>query len=237
MVVWLFAGGGHTELRLPPFFEKYFPACRFERALPVRERGPAMGGGMGHTGKSLLERVQKRLQEMLQHSAPPDIILILDDLDCRDGPQAEHALRATVATIPKVGATPLVIALAAPEIESWLLADWAHTFGQYSKFRARSQEMQHYLSTTGQVPFAQPETFSTYDPDKKSCREKLSDAIAEAACRSMGHFSKKEDTPALLPLLNPDIVSGKCPHFRKFWSALHDHCDRKKSPAAHGEDA
>ena len=42
MVVWLFAGGGESEVRgLVPFLEKNFAGCTFERKTPIRQKpGP-----------------------------------------------------------------------------------------------------------------------------------------------------------------------------------------------------
>ncbi len=235
VVVWLFAGGGHSELKLPLFLERHFP-CRFERKMPVRPRSPLPGpagerrplpkSGMGHTGKSLQNALPGRLQASLDHESPPALILVVDDLDCHDREEAEQALQKAVRLVPGAGDLPLVIAFAVPEIESWLLADWDHTFGKHTKFRASSEQMRHHLSETGKVHFAQPETFSVYDPEKDSCQEKLSEMIEEAYRDShdRGHFSKADDTSALLTMLDPHRVSGKCPQFRLFWSDLRRHC-------------
>lgn len=45
MVVWLFAGGGESEIDgLVPFLRKHFPHCHFERITPARiKRGPKPG--------------------------------------------------------------------------------------------------------------------------------------------------------------------------------------------------
>ncbi|MBF0461766.1 MAG: DUF4276 family protein [Magnetococcales bacterium] len=241
MVVWLFAGGGHSELTLPYFFRKHFP-CQFELKLPVRIRAPLPvkagerrslpKSGMGHSGKGLRDAVQRRLQESLDKQRPPNLILVMDDLDCHDRAWAEQGLQKAVQSVPNAAGIPLIIAFAVPEIESWLLADWDHTFGTHTTFRSCSAAMRHYLSRVSKVNFAHPETFSEYDPAKKSCKEKLSEAIADAYlnCPGEEYFSKREDTGALLPLLDPAIVASKCPHFRQFWSELRQQCATDVAP-------
>ena len=47
VVVWVFAGGGESEVRgLIPFLEQNFSNCKFERKTPARQKpGPKPGKG------------------------------------------------------------------------------------------------------------------------------------------------------------------------------------------------
>ena len=224
MVVWLFAGGGEAEVRgLIPFFEKNF-ACTFKRMMPARKK-PGARPGHGLTGKGLARPVKRQLKAALKRGEKCDLILILDDLDCRDAnDQEKHLLRA-VDDVP--GATDIkrLVGFAAPELEAWLIADWDGTFAQDVDFRKEHAGMRWWLSHEKKVPFDAPETFSSYDPDRDTCEEKLSDAIIESA-REKGtqRYSKATHTPRLLVKIDPKIVSDKCPLFKKLHVYLSDFC-------------
>ena len=89
MVVWVFSGGGESEVRgFLPFLEKTFPGCRFERKTPIRGKlgpKPNKASSYGKTGKSLIDQIKQELPLALK--AEPnkcDLILVFDDLDCRD---------------------------------------------------------------------------------------------------------------------------------------------------------
>ncbi|WP_265239484.1 hypothetical protein [Lyngbya sp. CCAP 1446/10] len=71
-----------------PFLEKTFPGCRFERKTPVRQKPgpkPNKAGSYGKTGNSLIEQIKEELPIALKGEANKcDLILVFDDLDCRD---------------------------------------------------------------------------------------------------------------------------------------------------------
>lgn len=97
MVVWLFAGGGESEVQgLVPFLKKCFsPEIYFDRKTPVKRKPGAKPGkkpvvSHGKTGKSLVQEVKLRLLMALKNETPCDLILILDDLDWTPFSKARH---------------------------------------------------------------------------------------------------------------------------------------------------
>lgn len=230
MVVWVFAGGGESEVRgLIPFLEKQFD-CTFERKTPIRQKpGPKPlktrnAQAYGKTGKSLAEQIEKELRIALKQGQC-DLILVVDDLDCHDAQKQEERFLRAIDSVPGAAEIKKIVAFAAPELEAWLIADWDNTIAKDVDFRRDHLAMRWWLSHEKNVPFDAPESFSLYDPSKKACQEKLSDAIIESAWEKGSEaFSKAIHTPRLLQKINPKTVSQKCPLFRALHTFLSDFC-------------
>ena len=233
MVVWVYSGGGEAEVRgLFPFLEKTFPGCRFERKTPVRQKPgpkPNKAGSYGRTGKSLIDQIKQELPIALK--AEPnkcDLILVFDDLDCRDSQSQKSKILSEISKIPECADIEKFIGFAAPEIEAWIIADWNNSIAKNSDFRGRQERMRWWLSAEKNVPFDSPESFSEYDREKDCCREKLSEALIESSVyqaeRHNTRFSKGLHTPLLLREIDPNEVQKKCPLFRELYNYLNNFC-------------
>lgn len=241
VVVWVFAGGGEAEVRgLIPFLEQNFPGCKFERKTPVLQKpGPKPGkvSGYGKTGKSLIAQISKELPIALKNEPNKcELILVFDDLDCRDTDTEKYknmdrekildAIReqysAAISKIPECDNINKLISFAAPELESWIIADWDNTIAKHPDFRNRHERMRWWLSTQRNIPFDNPESFSEYDPTRDCCQEKLSEALIESSIlkESEARFSKGSHTPLLLLAIRCDEVQKKCPLFREMYNYL-----------------
>ena len=226
MVVWVFAGGGETEVAgLIKFLQKLFPNYLFTRYTPFdsTKKGvkPNRKSTFGVTGKSLIQSIQKYLPvAFLNEKHKPNLILVIDDLDCGDLNHQREQFLDCITNIDKTKNIERYIAFAAPEIESWIIADWDHTLAKAEKFKAKHQRMRHWLSTQKKVPFDRPESFREYDPDKKTCKEKLSNLLIEASSQEIEdqgkEYKKSEDSPELLLRIEKEILVQKCPIFGDF---------------------
>ena len=233
VVVWVFSGGGEAEVRgFLPFLEKTFPGCRFERKTPVRQKpGPKANkaGSYGRKGQSLIEQIKQELPLALKAEANKcDLILVFDDLDCRDSQTQKSKILAELSKIPECAALNKFVGFAAPEIEAWIIADWNNSIAKNSDFRGRQERMRWWLSAEKNVPFDSPESFSEYDREKDCCREKLSEALIESSVyqaeRHNTRFSKGLHTPLLLREIDPNEVQKKCPLFRELYNYLKNFC-------------
>lgn len=250
MVIWVYAGGGESELGqrnkhnsmlenggLINFLKKNFPNCTFERKTPIRQKPGGKANkpniSYGKTGISLIAQIKEELSNALKNEPNQcSLILIFDDLDCRNHKEQKDKFLSTVneilANFNLTDQIPIFVAFAAPEIESWLIADWDNSIARHTDFRInkRHEKMRNWLSSQCKIPFDNPESFSKYDPNKKACQEKLSDLLIESTIREdpnnlhQNRFSKKEHTPLLLLSLDPNIVKDKCPLFREFYEYL-----------------
>ncbi|MFN9614553.1 MAG: hypothetical protein ACK55M_03475, partial [Dolichospermum sp.] len=124
VVIWVFSGGGESEVRgLIPFLEKNFPSCKFERKTPVLQKpGPKPGkaSGYGKTGKSLIAQISKELPITLKNEPNKcDLILVFDDLDCRDPIAEREKFLAVISKISECADIEKFVGFAAPELESW----------------------------------------------------------------------------------------------------------------------
>ncbi len=230
MVVWLFAGGGYTELKgLVPFLKKHFSGgCKFERKTPVKHKpGPKpnkVKSGYGKTGKSLEAEIKKRIRIALATGEKCDKILVIDDLDCRDYVKQENKFISAVNAVKDAESIDKFVGFAAPEMEAWIIADWDNSIAKHSDFRNRQKSMRHWISQ--RITFKAPETFGVYNKKKDTCNEKLSDAIIEASVLEQGErYSKRIHTPLLLMRINPKKVAEKCPLFRKLFNWLNKLCN------------
>ncbi|MEG4442745.1 DUF4276 family protein [Microcoleus sp. AT9_B5] len=237
VVVWVFSGGGEAEVRgFFPFLAKTFPGCRFERKTPVRNKPgpkpPNKASGQGRTGQSLIEQIKQELPIALK--AEPnkcDLILVFDDLDCRDSQTQKSKILAELSKIPECADIEKFVGFAAPEIEAWIIADWNNSIAKNSDFRCpRHKRMRWWLSTQRKVSFENPESFSEYDSKRDCCREKLSDVLIASTIvehesnLDKARFSKGVHTPLLLREIDPNEVQKKCPLFRELYNYLNDFC-------------
>jgi hypothetical protein len=226
VVVWVFAGGGETEVAgLIKFLQKLFPNYLFTRYTPFdsTKKGakPNKKSTLGASNISLIQAIQKYLPlAFLNEKHKPDLILVIDDLDCGDLNHQREQFLDCITNIDKTKNIDRYIAFAAPEIESWIIADWDHTLAKAEKFKAKHQRMRHWLSTQKKVPFDQPESFGEYNHNKKSCKEKLSNLLIEASSQEIEdqgkEYKKSEDSPELLLRIEKEILVQKCPIFGDF---------------------
>ncbi|HYO06728.1 MAG TPA: DUF4276 family protein [Phototrophicaceae bacterium] len=235
VVVWVYSGGGEAEVRgFFPFLDKTFPGCRFERKTPVsRKPGPKpnKAASYGRTGKSLIEQIKQELPLALK--AEPnkcDLILVFDDLDCRDAQEEKRKiLEDEIPKILECADIQKIVGFAAPEIEAWIIADWNNSIAKHPDFRGRHERMRWWLSTQKKVSFENPESLSEYDSQRDCCREKLSEYLIESSVqdevdRDKARFSKGLHTPLLLREIDPNKVQKKCPLFRELYNYLNKFC-------------
>ena len=234
MVVWVFAGGGESEVRgLIPFLEKNFPGCSFERKTPVRQKpGPKPNKvvSYGRTSQSLIEQIKEELPIALKGEANKcNLILVFDDLDCRDPTTQRETILQELSKVQECAGIEKFVGFAAPELEAWIIADWDNSIAKNSDFRGRHERMRYWLRRQRNVPFDSPESFSEYDSEKDCCQEKLSKALIESteqdeADRNKSRFSKRLHTPLLLLEINSNTVQQKCPLFRELYNYLNNFC-------------
>ncbi len=229
MVVWVFAGGGQAELKgLIDFLEKHFPRIQFERKTPVRQKlagkprpGAASQAGHGKTDLSLIRQLKQQLQHALIYQTPCDLILVIDDLDCKDAASQRQRFDDAINDVTTATTIQRIIAFAAPELESWIIADWNSSIAKHIDFRQSHAAMRRWLSADKKLSFDKPESFGDYNPETETCREKLSNVLIEST-RQKGQtqYSKALHTPALLQMIIPETVQSKCPLFKQWFSQL-----------------
>jgi len=231
-VIWLFAGGGEAEIRgLVPFFRRHFADISFERKTPViRKPGPRPGinqCGYGLTGRSLVAEIIERLKKAFLMGERCDAILVIDDLDCRDyNNQKSIFINAIIPLLRGFDISNIHVGFSAPELESWIIADWDNSVACHPDFRRRHERMRHWLGSAN-IPFGSPESFGVYDAARDCCDNKLSDLIIESSMRheddrNYPRYSKANHTPLLLQDIRPEIVKDKCPIFKQLFLFLHE---------------
>jgi len=234
VVIWLFAGGGESEIRgLVPFLKKHYPGYRVLRMTPIiRKPGPRPGftlPGYGKTGESLASEIRDRLPDVLARNEECDVILVIDDLDCRNEIAQQDRLLSAIDSVHGVRSVTRFVGFAAPELESWIVADWDNSVAKHQDFRGRHNRMRHWLSTVKRIPFNTPESYGVYNAAKDSCDEKLSEAIIESTMqhpedKHRPRYSKALHTPTLLLMIDPEVVKDKCKNFRKIHLFLNENC-------------
>lgn len=224
MVIWVFAGGGEAELRgLSIFLRSNFKSHIFEMQTPFRQKpGPRPNKyhALGQTGSSLRRQIKVSLEQALR-GGRCDRILVLDDLDCHDIEQCRQAFEITLQTIAGAETIEHIIAFAAPEIEAWLIADWARSFANWREFRPYQVQIRRalaeaYRESTAEGDIGQPENFSWRDTDRNACAQKLSEKIQDVVQRIAGsQYSKDEHSGSLLQQVRADVIQQSCPTFRR----------------------
>ena len=238
MIVWVFAGGGESEISgLKPFLDKSFPKCKFKLCTPIRDK-PAPkfrreAPSQGYTGRSLLTQIKVQLHIKLDLKDTCDLIVIFDDLDypltetqelkfaVQKRQTFEDFLKQIWKKYPERPPINHIIGFAKPELESWVIADWEQTVAKAPEFRERSKSMQHWLAAERKVSFSSPENFGLDSNFEKSYHKKLSDVIIEASEKQEGiRYSKQIHTARFIKNLDAAIAQQKCPEFRKFFTTL-----------------
>lgn len=233
MKVWVFAGGGETEVKglIPYFLQPHFSSCHFDRKTPIRRKpGPKLNKkyAYGKTGLSLASEIKMRLPEALKYESPCDLILVFDDLDCHAPSERKNLFINTINAISSAQHLKRLVAFAAPEVEAWLIADWDNTIAKHSDFRVCQHNMRHWLQRDKKVPFDAPESYSQLNQTGNGCENKLSEIIVESTvqndyeCKS--RYTKSNHTPLLLKDLNIGIVKQKCPLFADWYNMLEQIC-------------
>lgn len=239
LVIWLFAGGGEAELGsregsvqgIVNFFEKHFPHLTFIRITPVRNKRPphrvtanAAINALGKTGDSFIKQITAKLEDAIKYRNPLcDVILILDDLDCACDKNRIKLIDNAINQACKGEFQNItrIIGFAAPELESWIIADWDNTIAAHIDFRENQSAMRTWL-VENNLSFENPESFSSPNQKGDACKEKLSELLIESSRQNnQTVYSKSQHTPFLLHnALNPNVVAKKCPLFRDFFTQL-----------------
>jgi len=138
----LFLTCGYTEAgEMQTFLRKMNPALEFKQYLPNKTKKKK---GMekvvssqicGLTGSNLLHKTYEILRRHREEISECVAILIEDDLDNRFYGWSDEQINAYLEGVQKSVRNavnceiPVFILYAAPEIESWFIADWDHGFG------------------------------------------------------------------------------------------------------------
>lgn len=241
MVVWLFAGGGQTEVGgLPFFLQRNFGQHQFERKTPIvhkkAARPPKVPSAnpedrieiVTMTGHELSRQIRQILRKYWYPGAC-DLILVLDDLDCHDLQKRRSLLENAARQTIQDDKFPVTVGFAAPEIEAWIIADWRNTFEMDREFRntAETQPAYQIHRTLAEryarngCSIARPEQFSQFDAERDSCAVKLSDVLIELIWLQMGiQYSKADHSARMLKFADARQVQALCPAFRNVYVDL-----------------
>ena len=241
MIVWVFAGGGESEISgLLPFLRREFPNCDFQRITPVSNKDgrkpKKFPSPQGLTGKSLLKEVEDRLTHKFKLNDPLcQLILIFDDLDYppldskapnefsqQKHQEFENVLNKIWKKHPQIVPINHVIGFAKPELESWVVADWYQTVAKDLDFREKAEAMRRWLANERKLLFSSPEDFGLDPEVEENYHKKLSDTIIESAKEQEAEkrYSKRIHTARFIKQLDSAIAQQKCPEFRKFFTTL-----------------
>lgn len=241
-----------TWQRLFPAVQK--PGPKPNRSTGVPGQSPAFpqpsSDLQGMTGDRLIQEMKKRLKEYHRHSQL-DIVLLEDDADCRfntSTSDAESESRECIEREAKLQQEvstelgrdiPVVMLLASPEVETWLLADWERSFqAAYPSLRvALKRHLKQRLGLDGT-----PDELERFGGpcQNGSCSHKLSASLeaafqvtqeedlalfsALAALRALGRqpaYSKRIEGPAMLGRIRPEVVAERCRlYFRPAYQRL-----------------
>lgn len=228
MVIWVFAGGGETELKgLILFLTKNFTFHAFERKTPIRKKPgprPSLYHALGYTGQSLRDQIGFALEQALRDGIC-DRILVLDDLDCHNLEERSRLFDEAIRQVPGTETIRRMIAFAVPEIEAWLISDWNQSFAidldlrrYHVVIRRELSRIYQESSINGDINL--PESFSVLNEERGACDRKLSEEISQTVRIVTGiNYSKDEHSGSMLQRVRAEVIQSVCPIFRR---ALYD---------------
>lgn len=253
-----FFTGGYTELNAMKLFMKkindrveYIQLCptgsrKSKDAIRRRHTENIEIGQNGLTGASLISYVLNFVEKNRFKEEAYDAILIEDDKDDRFlFPNSDGT-----ATIDKDGwerfykdvrkrleekcpNIPILLFLAAPEVEAWFLSDWENSFGKVYSDRLTAPQ-NHYFSIRFRKYINEQiitpkyssaiEEYGYFDSRYRKLSEEIQTALAERDffadyTPSFEHdpirYSKRVEGETMLEELDPQIVSQHCTSFFK----------------------
>lgn len=253
-----FFTGGHTELNaMKPFMRKINSRVDYIQLCPIGERkskdmirgrraGSISQKQSGRTGQALIDFVLGFIQTERFREELYDAILIEDDKDDRflqvqpDGTASidsskweefEQYIRAEVAAhCPDI---PVLLFLAAPEVEAWLLSDWDNSFGKIYRDRLTagqnnyfSNRFRRHINEQILTQQYQPliESYGYFDGQYRKLSLELQRALetvdflegyTPAPEDVVIRYSKRFEGEAMLEEIDPLAVARRCPVFFK----------------------
>ena len=261
-----FFTGGYTELYgMTQFLIKINGDVDFIKLTPTRERRSKEDirnrtrhmeiiakRESGLTGEKLIEHVKEFVQSERFKEEQYDVILIEDDKDDRfltiqdDGTSVfnEEEWETFKDDVQKqlqdVGVTiPIILIMAAPEVEAWFLADWDNSFGaEYRKIL--SNEQNQYFSTKFRIHINEEilterykdniESYGYFDRKYVKLSEKIQKSLDEndfmagysGECSGkMIRYSKTQNGGRMLANIDSQKILQKCSHcFREGYYKL-----------------
>lgn len=237
MRVGLFATGGYTEVGgLQRVLERWLPGVQITRCLPTAQKGrkldpltpsPAPNHN-GLTGEALIREAISMVS--MYHAGDRcgfDVLVLADDADCRFGCETKDGWEGFVEQVTerfRAAAQrpdlPVVVLLASPEVEAWLVADFDNGFGDahflascFDNGAASRGAVQQALSGVLKRPWREVEAFGC-PPHNGSCSSKLSTAIGGAlsALNHSSHpYSKWKHGALMLQRVDPERLVNGCP--------------------------
>lgn len=274
-----FFTGGYTESNaMPGFLSKINNKVQFKQFCPNRTKKrkcPGLDKDLidevsGLTGPALLRYVYTYLTKHSAEVSDFDAVIIEDDLDGRfyeeliPGKKESRVSRRTREFENRCGEVaktvreklgkdesfPVIQFFASPEMETWFLADWDHTFGliygpkgisvltleENNFFSNRFQtylnkfvlltyadQIENYGYICGVYKKLSDEIIASYDTFKimlESPKETFPFAREIAENQSL-NYKKKLHGDFMLQCLSPDMVWQKCPiYFREAFKQL-----------------
>lgn len=231
MVVWFVTSFGWTEIVFGTFLKNVLEECGFDGFQVVRKcryytKGPKptlYRQNSGLSGEGLLRELTSTVQMEIEYGNTfPDMLIVSDDTDCRivyDQNEKKYVYNSNYyrQRVQELSAlikqyrpqTKLVFMLAAPEIETWFLADCDNTFcREYSGVTLQTVNQR----CGGILPIKELENFShTYMND--ACQDKLSEDCLQQV-PGLERYSKRLQGQFFLERLDP----GKLRVLRYFFA-------------------
>ena len=221
-LVYVYATDSYTETTIKDFLRKINPQIRWVVRSPYLRKMPKkdyLSSGIlpvltGRTGADLEVFMIEEIKEHLSILSECDAIVLEDDLDQRDSKEDQNEylhkqqarLNATISGLSKTCKTRLICMYAAPEIETWLIEDWANSFGDTRLFDQQiATELRKSLNKM------RDECGGNFECYSHHFTEKFSDWIV----------SKIQQLSIEFDIVNPDKASySKMNHGAKFLRAI-----------------
>lgn len=252
--------GGWTECGyMTHFLEKINSRLDYRQRFPQKNIGKKGKSRThfkvdGKTGSALIKWIYDDIRNHKEDFQKYSGILIEDDLDDqfflqsktgRDYSRIEarkEEITKEIRTLLQNEKMPVFFLFALPEIESWFIADWEHTFG--SEYKSILLEINSYFSMTfrkyiakqvltDDYPFTELENFGYIHSNYQKLSERLISAYREYSCADEAYknnqvynvkineliknnrlmYSKKAEGINMLQRLNPEKAAAVCTQY------------------------